>query len=839
MLCSVWKRPAALRQRSIAIIGALIVLGSSSLATARPPEIRNINLRGLQIAGTTVVTIDGVDLMPLSKVFLGDQPVDVTVDPQSHTNRVIVSIPLPESTPPGINQLRLATAEGISNSQFVGLDRFPQLPIGEKVAALPVAVHGSVPGSGVSRTTFQGKAGEDVIVEVEARRLASKLRPVIHIYDSRRVQIAWSLPSNTLAGDARAVLKLPRDDVYSVEVHDVQYAPPGPSHFRMKIGQWQFADLAFPPAVTRGQDASVDLLGNVAGLKAPVKLIDATVAPVPWPNPAVAAGLAPTVLATSLTEVVEAPGDQPTPLPGLPIAASGRLTAPGQRDRFSLPVEPGKKLLLEVFSERIGSRIDAVLEIRNDKNALLASNDDGPGTTDPRLEFTVPADQKTIEIIIRDNLDVGGDTAIYRVIALPAETPVKQIDVVVKSESVNVASGEMQVIEAVVNRQAYDGPIQLQVAGLPPGATVQGTEIPAGANGTLVTISNGGETPAPIVTRWRAQSPDGVVAGPVRTETTPDDRLPGWLREQVAIATTPKAAPFQVSVVNESTLTQLVMASKPTLAVKLVRPPANYGPVRLSLVSSQLVPRVNNQPNQNLAVRAEKPVEVPVDNTVKAAGDVLAAIDKQHAEAVKQAQAAQGEAKAAADAKVTELAEKKTASETALREAEAKAAYQVDYAFVVPASLAESSCDISVRAELLNPERNMVLRTVYAPVKRLAVLNPLSIKLAATAPVEATLDPKTGATVKLDAKVERLADYKGDVTVTVAGLPGGVSAANVNVKTDQSDFAIEVKIPPNFAAVEIAGIKLIATGPPDPLSGNIPVKSAEVAATIKVNKPAQ
>ncbi len=812
----------------------------SMSSDARPPEIRNINLRGLQIGATTVLTLDGADLLPTPKVFLGDQAIETTIDAQSTPTRLIVSIPLSESIAPGISSLRLATAEGFSNSQLIGLDRFSQVPISEKIAALPAAIHGSVPGSGVSRTTFSGKAGEDVIVEVEARRLGSKLRPVIHIYDSRRVQIAWASPSNTLSGDSRILLKLPRDDLYTIEIHDAQYAPPGASYFRLKVGYWQFADLAFPPAVARGQDASVDLLGNVAGLRAPVHINDAALAPVPWPNSVASGGLPPSVLASGLPEVIETVGDHPTPLPGVPVAVSGRLTAPGQRDRFQLPVQPGMKLLLEVFAERIGSRIDAVLEVRNKQNAVVASNDDGPNTTDPRLEFTVPADQDLIEVVLRDNLDLGGEASIYRLVVTLLDSPQRQFDVIVKTDAINVASGEAQVLEAFVSRQAYDGPIQFLMGGLPPGATVQGTEIAAGSNGTLLTFSNGGDAIAPIITRLRAQSPDGTIARPVRVEAAPDDRSPAWMREQVAIATTPKAAaPFQIALVNEASLTQLVLASKPAIAIKLIRPPSTFGPVRLSLVTSQPPPRVNGQPNPNLAIRAEKPLEVPVDNAVKVAGDALAALDKQHADAVKQAQAAQADAKTAADAKVVELTEKKTAAELALRDAEVKAAYQIDYVLIAPSSIAESSCDISIRAELLNPERNVVLRTTYAPVKRLPVLNPLSIKLVGTTPIETTLDPAMGATVKLAASIERLAGYTGDVTVAFAGLPAGVSAANVTIKADQLDFVAEVKIPANFAAAEIAGLKLTATGPADPLSGNIPVKSPELALTIKVNKPVQ
>ena len=238
-------------------------------------------------------------------------------------------------------------------------------------------------------------------------------------------------------------------------------------------------------------------------------------------------------------------------------------------------------------------------------------------------------------------------------------------------------------------------------------------------------------------------------------------------------------------------------------------------------------------------IRAEKPVEIPVDNTVKATGDALTAADKALADAVKLSQSAQGDAKVAADAKVEELKGKRAMAETALREAEAKAVYQTDYAIFVPSTLAENQYDISVRAELLNPERNVVLRTTWTPVRRIPSLNPLVIKLAGPTPLEAMLDPKTGAVVQITGTIERLAGYTGDVTLSATGLPAGVAVPNVVVKAAETAFTFEVRIPANFAGTEIPDLKLVATGPPDPQSGNIPVKSADGVVAIKVTKAPQ
>jgi hypothetical protein len=247
---------------------------------------------------------------------------------------------------------------------------------------------------------------------------------------------------------------------------------------------------------------------------------------------------------------------------------------------------------------------------------------------------------------------------------------------------------------------------------------------------------------------------------------------------------------------------------------------------------------VNGQPNPSLSVRAEKAVEVAVDPAVLNAGNALAAIEKQYAESVQQAQAAQADAKVAADAKVKELEAQRATAIEALRAAESKAAYQSDFVVIVPSVVGQTSCDLSMRAELLNLERNQVIRTTYLPIKRLPVNSPISIRLETPQVIEAAFDPKTGTTVKLTGRLQRLPGHTGDAIIAMQGLPAGVTGANVVVKSDATDFAMEVKIPAAYAGPDQFVLKLTATGPPDPLSGNVPVKSVDVDVTIKVNRPA-
>ena len=143
-----------------------------------------------------------------------------------------------------------------------------------------------------------------------------------------------------------------------------------------------------------------------------------------------------------------------------------------------------------------------------------------------------------------------------------------------------------------------------------------------------------------------------------------------------------------------------------------------------------------------------------------------------------------------------------------------------------------------MRAELLTPDKVTVLRTAYSPVRRIPALNPLKVTRDGPAILEGEIDPKTGVTLKVVGKLERLGGYKGDVTFTLTGAPAGVVVTNAVVKTDQTDYSLELRFPATFAAGDVAGIKLVLTGPADPQSGNQPLKGEDVDVPVKLTKVA-
>src|SRR5439155_5164937 len=116
---------------------------------------------------------------------------------------------------------------------------------------------------------------------------------------------AWGKPA--LDGDARLEATLPEDGEYTVAIHDAEYAPPAPSFFRLKLGEWTCVDQVFPPVVGAGKQ-TVELLGPSAPVKVEITApAGPAILPLTWPKEGTWTGPRPLVTVSTLREVVGQP----------------------------------------------------------------------------------------------------------------------------------------------------------------------------------------------------------------------------------------------------------------------------------------------------------------------------------------------------------------------------------------------------------------------------------------------------------------------------------------------------------------------------------------------------
>jgi hypothetical protein len=755
------------------LLGSLVLLPYH--LRGAEPSLRSVSVRGLQIGGTTTLIVDGDDLGTASRLLL-PFPASQQKKPGATDKQVTFDVTLPAELSPGYYQCRVVTNGGVTLPVVLAVDRLPQRPHAPVVEQLPVALHGAVAGSTVIETRFPGKAGQKVLVEVEAQRLGSKLRPILHLYSPKKVQLAWSWTTPALFGDSRLEATLPEEGIYSVTLHDTEYAVPGPGYFRLRIGQWSFVDQVFPPVANPGQQ-TVELLGSDVPTRMSVSVpIGGAALPLPWPKDGAWSGPRPHLAVGFHPEVVGQAGPGIVQdLPPGPVGVSGRLLQPFAEDRYRVPVKPGDKLRLEVWAERAGSPLDAALVVRNEASGELARAEDGPGTLDPVLEYTVPDKMTSLVVGVLDSQGRGGPRGVYRLTIDSAISAAKRTDfrLLTSTQRVVLPVGGSDVVPVLIERHGYQGPVDLRAEGLPPGVRLEGTSIPPGADGALVTVHRGDSAGDAVLTTWHGRAADGQDRA-VLVRGHPLERLQPWLAAELAVApTTTKAAEVHVEWRGLSSDAGLVLAGKLVLPVKVTRP-ASDALVRLTLMTSQLAPLVNGQPDPNQSLRPEKPVELTAKTT---------------------------------DGEVTVL---------------------------VPAQLTAPVYDVTVQADLLTPDRRLVLATSFAPVRRLTVRLPLVVQLTGPSRIETKLDPKAGATLELRGNVERREGLVGDVVVSLAGLPPGGRADPVTVKAGTAEFSLKVILPATTAAGEVAELKLSGTAAPDPKQPNIRVRSRNVDVTLVV-----
>ncbi|HYT89163.1 MAG TPA: PPC domain-containing protein [Gemmataceae bacterium] len=96
----------------------------------------------------------------------------------------------------------------------------------------------------------------------------------------------------------------------------------------------------------------------------------------------------------------------------LPVTVNGRIFPRADIDVWTVQLQKGQPLSCEVHAARLGSPLDARLEIRDPQGRRLAENDDTFGA-DPFVRITAPADGK-YQVRIHDANFRGGPAYVYR-----------------------------------------------------------------------------------------------------------------------------------------------------------------------------------------------------------------------------------------------------------------------------------------------------------------------------------------------------------------------------------------------------------------------------------------
>ncbi|MEZ6040188.1 MAG: hypothetical protein R3C20_06765 [Planctomycetaceae bacterium] len=446
-----------------------------SAAVVPAPVITRASQYGLTIGQKNRLTLEGRNLLNGMLQF-AQRDWQVTCVEGGKANSQTFDIDIPDTTLPGRYSARIVTEHGVSSPVVISIDRLPEFPVdsfsAEKPAeTLPLAVSGMISGTEQKQVYLSGKAGQRIVAEVEARRLGSRLDPVVEIKTANGTPLAVQWQKPQLVGDTRAVAELPDDGIYFVEVHDLQFRAPGNSVFRLILGDLQDTSGVYPPAV--GQGAGLRSVGE-NGVGGEYSIVSGSNGfRVDGSSPLTPLPALITAESQEVSEPIEGTFDEKpidatmTKAPFEPLFVNGRIANPGEVDTFMLTVTSGQALRFEVRAREINSSLRPSLAIYQGEQRV-AFSDGATGTIDPSLDYTVPKDVTQLTVRITDFTERGNPGAVYRCMVCRKDRP--GFELLTDAQSLRLPANGSVPVQVQVVRQSpsfrYTGPIRLAPSGM-------------------------------------------------------------------------------------------------------------------------------------------------------------------------------------------------------------------------------------------------------------------------------------------------------------------------------------------------------------------------------------
>ena len=505
-----------------AVAVTLLVFGLGLKADAQQaPSIGYLFPPGGSAGSTVDVVLGGYDWTPDMELFVRDSRIQLELT--GEPGPVIVPEPpywfgkkarrppfmLPRETParlklpadiaPGIYRWQAANANGASASgKFVVSDRLevvenrnrqePQL-----LPSLPVTVAGQILKiEEVDEFRFTAVASGPMSCDIVAAAIDSPLTAIVEIRDSSGRLIADV--ADTAARDACFTFAVEAGQEYFVRVYDVDFRGNRSFVYRLSLTPGPRLVATIPAAVQRGTPQDVEFVGYglVSGSAKLGSVTDSLLITTAADtanfssNVALKDGQSVSyrIPVSDLLELTES--SAPAELVA-PVAVTGVLDERYGVDRFRIAGTKGDVWDIDLQASAIGSPLDVSLTVLKDDGTELKRIDDVPGTTDARIEFTVPADG-SYDLLVSDASGASGSRqSIYRLV-INRSKPDFQLTV---PELLPLPVGGTAVLSIHAERKGgFTGPIAITVAGLPDGASVpEDAAIPEKKNDLKLTIT--------------------------------------------------------------------------------------------------------------------------------------------------------------------------------------------------------------------------------------------------------------------------------------------------------------------------------------------------------------
>ena len=472
------------------------------------------------------IEFQGKDLTAMSAeeiTALRDKLFDPKKQPNSQiAETVTLHVAVAADVEPGVRELRLITAAGVTNPLRFHVGRLPEVREEEPndratdkqvPKTLPVVFNGQIMPGDVDRFRFAARGGERIVVTASARELVPYLadavpgwfQATLALYDAKGNELAFA-DDYRFHPDPVMYFVIPAAGEYILEIRDSIYRGREDFVYRIAVGELPFVTSIFPLGGQVGEPTTVSVQGwNLTESELHLGGEDEAVGlhPVTAHGASAMSNAVPFERGTlpECLEVEPNDGIDTAQWLSLPKVVNGRIGAPGDRDVFLIVGRAGDEIVAEVQARRLHSPLDSVLWLTDAEGAELARNDDyadrGAGLTthqaDSRLTHTLEADGRYF-LHLADAQHKGGEAYAYRLRVGPLQ-PDFALRVV--PSSLNVAAGAtIPLTVHALRRDGYAGPIRLKLRDAPQGFVLNGGWMPPDCDELVLTLTAPADVPA-------------------------------------------------------------------------------------------------------------------------------------------------------------------------------------------------------------------------------------------------------------------------------------------------------------------------------------------------------
>jgi hypothetical protein len=352
---------------------AILAAATAGFGQTAPPTLERVRPTGAQRGTRATVTIQGSNIAGATRIIFSEPGVsaaitaikelpiekpemakgvvrtDAPIDDKAKKYEVTAVVTIAADAPHGVHAFRLHTPLGVSNLLRFAVSALPEVadqepngPDAPQIVKLPAGINGALAKAGdVDAYRFQARAGDEMVFQVVARPLGSRLDSVVRLLDAHGAVIAVNNDVD-LSRDSILTWRSAETGAYTVTVEDVEHGG----------GQTGYAYWLYAGAAPQ--------LASLISLSAP-------------------AGPAGPIMSRKLAELArypevleKEPNDDlavaqtlsiPSTVRGRAWSAGNARPGRADQDLFRFTAHKGQTLVFDVTAQQLGSPLDSIVEV--------------------------------------------------------------------------------------------------------------------------------------------------------------------------------------------------------------------------------------------------------------------------------------------------------------------------------------------------------------------------------------------------------------------------------------------------------------------------------------------